>query len=83
LKIITYNFEFLDGTTSNTEADIAHREVFLRALEEHYDKLDSFHLQNKSRLEYEEIIAFLKGPGPKDKNKKKQRHSIMQWKIML
>jgi hypothetical protein len=62
----------MDGTASNTEAGTAHREVFLHALEEHYDKLDSSHLQIKSRLEYEEIITVLKGPGPKDKRTQKK-----------
>jgi hypothetical protein len=43
-----------------------HREAFLHALEEYYNKLDKSHLQIKTKDDYEQLVAFLKGPGPKD-----------------
>jgi hypothetical protein len=54
------------SNASDAEALAAHREAFSHALEEYYNKLDESHLQIKTKDDYEQLVAFLKGPGPKD-----------------
>jgi hypothetical protein len=61
------------SNASNAEALAAHREAFSLALDEYYNKLDESHVHIKTKHEYEELVSFLKGPGPRDKNTKKTK----------
>ncbi len=61
------------SNASDAETLAAHQEAFSRALDEHYNKLDESHIHIKTKDEYEELVTFLKGPGPKDKNTKKTK----------
>jgi hypothetical protein len=61
------------SNASNAAALAAHREAFPRAFNEHYDKLHGSHVHIKTEHEYEQLVTFLKGPGPKDKNSKKTK----------
>ncbi len=61
------------ATFMSSQKHAIHREAFSHALDEHYDKLHESHVHIKTKHEYEELVAFLKCPGPKDKNTKKTK----------
>jgi hypothetical protein len=52
---------------------VAHREAFYKALDDRDKDKDASHILIKSKSTYENIISFLTGPIPKDKNIKKSK----------
>ncbi len=62
-----------DSRSNNDEVLVAHRDGFYHALDEHYKGKDASHVLIKSKSNYENIIDFLTGPAPKDKNIKKTK----------
>jgi hypothetical protein len=58
----------MDDSRSSNEAIAAHREAFYKVLVDRDKDKDASHILIKSKSTYENIISFLTGPIPTDKN---------------
>lgn len=63
----------MENITTNEEAVAAHREAFYQALDDHYKDVDTSHVYIRCKAEYDSLIAFLTGPGAKDKSVEKTK----------
>jgi hypothetical protein len=73
-----------NSNASNEEVFAVLCKAFYDALEEHLQKKQK-QVNIKSMVEYDELINFLKGPGPKDKNIKKTKpeYYIIQNNVIM